>query len=119
LFHAPFTVRLEAQDATLEPDVFVVCDHSKLDGKICNGAPDLVIEILSPSTAGKDCIVKYQKYLQAGVREYWIVDLETKTLYVNLLGDGEYKTQVYAKADTVPVHILDGCSIRLAEVFAE
>ena len=73
VFHAPFDVRLNADsddDTVMQPDIFVVCDKSKIDDKGCNGAPDMIIEILSPSTAKRDIVLKFNAYLQAGVREY-------------------------------------------------
>lgn len=120
---APFDVRLHAKgdhdDTVVQPDIVVVCDDSKLDDKGCNGAPDLVIEVLSPSTERCDFLLKYDKYLYAGVREYWIVDPESKKAHVNILNDGAYIGRVYGGADTVPVYILPGCTIQLADVFAE
>jgi segregation and condensation protein B len=80
-FHAPFDVRLNANksdDTVVQPDLLVVCDHSKLDGKSVNGAPDFIIEILSPSTMSYDLIIKLNKYMRSGVREYWVVDPESR-----------------------------------------
>ena len=121
-FIAPFDVRLDAggeDDTVVQPDIVVVCDRSKLDEKGCNGAPDLIVEVLSPSTAGHDKLVKFNKYLQAGVREYWIVDPDTKTASVHILKDGEYVVGVYGEEDSVNVNVLEGCAVSLAEVFAE
>lgn len=70
---APTDVRLNDED-TVQPDIFVVCDPSKLDENRCNGAPDWVIEILSPSNAEHDTVQKLALYAKTGVREYWIVD---------------------------------------------
>ena len=118
-FAAPFTVRL-ADDSVLEPDILIVCDQSKLsDGKTCNGAPDMVIEILSPSSTALDKVLKFNKYLQAGVREYWVVYPESRTLSVYVLKDGRYMASEHTDADTVPTHVLAGCSISLPDVFAE
>ena len=122
VYDAPFDVRLNAaddDDTVVQPDIVVVCDQAKLDDKGCNGAPDLVVEILSPSTASRDRVLKFNKYLQAGVREYWIVDPDSKTVLTHMLKDGQYMTRAYAEADTVPVHVLDGCTISLPDVFAE
>jgi len=122
VFHAPFDVRLnvdDEDDTVVQPDLLVVCDHSKLDGKCCRGAPDLVIEILSPSTARHDRMVKMQQYQQAGVREYWIVDPDTKTVQVCILENGRYFVTAYADTDTAPVAVLPGCEINLSDVFAE
>ncbi|MCL1808114.1 MAG: Uma2 family endonuclease [Oscillospiraceae bacterium] len=116
---APFGVRLsDKEESVFEPDIVVVCDPAKLDGKVCNGAPDMIIEILSPSTSRHDKFVKFHKYQKAGVREYWIVDPDSKTVSVHLLKGGEYVVNAYADTDTAPVHVLDGCNIVLGDVFA-
>lgn len=122
VYAAPFAVRLNADDnddTTLEPDIIVVCDKSKLDEKGCKGTPDMVVEILSPSTARKDRIIKFQKYQQAGVREYWIIDPDTKSLQTCVLENGRYFVTVYTDTDTAPVTVLPGCTISLQDVFAE
>jgi Uma2 family endonuclease len=121
VYAAPFAVRLnpaedESDDTVVEPDIVVVCDPSKLDDRGCNGAPDLVIEILSPSTSRYDRIVKFQKYREAGVREYWIVDPDEKILTAYILKNGEYVASVYGDTDTAPVAVLPGCKIDLASV---
>ncbi|GHU15571.1 hypothetical protein FACS1894163_02780 [Spirochaetia bacterium] len=125
LYPAPFGVRLFpkddlSDDTVVEPDIVVVCDHSKLDDRGCNGAPDLVIEILSPSNTQRDRIVKFRKYLAAGVREYWVVDPVQKTVEVHILNTEDtpqYVTTVYDAADEAPVSVLPGCSIKLRDVF--
>lgn len=120
VYPAPFGVRLfDNEDTAFEPDIVVVCDKSKLDDRICRGAPDLVIEILSPSTAKMDRGMKYRKYQQAGVREYWIVDPDLNLLQAGVLHDGKYITTMYEAEDIAPVAILEGCEINLAEVFSE
>jgi len=122
VYVAPFDVRLNfdtLDDTVVQPDILVICDHSKLTDAGSNGAPDLVVEILSPSTAKYDRVTKYNKYLESGIREYWIIDPETKTLAVHILKDGNYITKPYTDQETVPVHVLNGCEINLAEVFVE
>ena len=121
VFHSQFDVRLNADtgdDTVFQPDIVVICDLSILGGTGCLGAPDMVIEILSPSTAGRDRVLKFNAYLHAGVREYWIVDPDCKTVSVHLLENGKYVTKAYAEHDTVPVNVLEGCEIDLVEVFA-
>ena len=120
VYYAPFTVRLsvgKGADTVLEPDLVVICDISKMDDRGCIGAPDMVIEILSPSTAKKDTTIKFKKYLQAGVKEYWVVSPDDKTVIVHILKDGEYCTRAYNDDDTIPVHVLDGCKVYLPDVF--
>ena len=124
LYPAPFGVRLfpkkdKSDDTVFEPDIVVICDQEKLDDRGCNGAPDLVIEILSPSTAKYDRVYKFRKYQKAGVREYWIVDPETKTVQVCLLENDRYVVDVYEDPEKVPVFVLEGCEVDLKEVFAE
>jgi Uma2 family endonuclease len=127
-YYAPFSVRLNpaadlSDDTVFEPDIVVVCDPSKLDKRGCNGAPDLIIEIISPSTARYDRLVKFHRYQKAGVREYWIVDPETKSVQVCLLdpdkNPGSYLVYMYSDTDTVSVQVLAGCKIDLNGVFGE
>ena len=120
VFAAPFAVRLNADNldnTVLLPDLLVVCDLSKLDGKSCVGAPDMVIEILSPSSAMRDRLLKFKRYLQAGVREYWIVDPDSRVISVHLLKNGEYTVNAYGGDDAVTVNTLEGCIINLPEIF--
>ena len=122
IYYAPFDVRLNADtldDTVVQPDLIVVCDESKIEDAGCVGAPDLVVEILSPSTSNYDKTTKYDAYQKAGIREFWVIDPVKKTLAVHLLEDGIYITRVYTKDDTVGVHVLEGCKINLAEVFKE
>ena len=120
VFAAPFDVRLNADagdDNVVQPDIVIFCDRSKLSGTGCIGAPDMVVEILSPSTAKRDQVLKLNLYLAAGVREYWIVDPESKRVQVCILKNNEYIVKAYCETDKVPVHIFEGCVINLAEVF--
>ena len=120
VYPAPFGVRLTLNEESIfEPDIVVICDESILTERGCLGAPDLIIEILSPSTARNDKKIKFKKFLQAGVREYWIVDPELDLLEVNILENDRYITTIYDENDTVPVTVLKGLEIDLAEVFAE
>ena len=119
---APFDVRLNANaldDTVVQPDLLVVCDESKLDDRGCVGVPDMAIEILSPSALMHDKVVKFNKYQQAGVREYWIVDPKSKTVSKNVLINGEYVAEGYGHDESVPVHVLEGCMIDLSEVFSK
>ena len=123
---APVDVRLNADDAddtVVQPDVLVVCDESKFgkDGKAIIGAPDFIIEVLSPSSAKRDLIIKKKLYGEHGVREYWAVDPELKAVmtYVHMDGIG-YVARSYGEQDTtVPVEILEGCTIDLTKVFSD
>ncbi|MDR1410584.1 MAG: Uma2 family endonuclease [Spirochaetaceae bacterium] len=123
VYSAPFGVRLFpkedlSDDTVVEPDIVVICDQSKIDKQGCKGAPDLVIEILSPSTVRHDRIVKFQKYLAAGVREYWVADPDNRWIEAHTLQNGGYRTMVYDETAEAPVSVLPGCAIRLSEIFA-
>jgi len=121
VFLAPFDVRLNADtldDTVVQPDIMVVCSESKLSGgKGVVGAPDLVIEILSPSNPNHDRVRKFKKYCETGVREFWIADPVAQTVAVNILSDGKYNTRIYGATDEVPTDVLPGCVIELSEVF--
>ena len=107
-------------DTMVEPDISVICDKSKLDKYGWKGAPDMVVEILSPSTRRHDRLVKLGLYQRAGVREYWIVSLEEKTVQVLLLEDGKLLPhEDYGRDDVAKVNAIDGCFIELSKVFAE
>ena len=129
VYAAPFAVRLferdgeapESVDTMVEPDLSVVCDSDKLDDHGCKGAPDLVIEILSPSTRRHDRLVKLGLYQRAGVREYWIVDPENKAVQV-FLQEGGGSLQIhedYGREDVAKVNVLNGCFVELSKVFPE
>jgi len=120
LFSAPFDVRLNAEtddDTVVQPDILVVCDASKLDGKSCVGAPDFIVEITSPSSLRLDRLIKLLQYQRAGVREYWIVEPESKSVSVHLLENGKYTITAYGDDEIAPVHVLEGCEIILRDVF--
>ena len=119
-FSAPFDVRLfpreDNKDTTVvQPDILVVCDPSKLsDGKSCKGPPDVIIEILSDSSVIMDRKVKAEKYREAGVREYWIVNTDTLEVLVSVLSGSRYVSTVYK--DSVPSTVLHGLTIDLNAV---
>jgi len=123
VFYAPFDVRLfyeedESDDTVVQPDIMVICDKDKIADESCHGAPDLVIEILSPSNTATEMERKFLLYQEAGVREYWIVDSKNNILKVHCFQDSGISTNTYKSADTVPVTILPGFSIALEQVFA-
>lgn len=117
VYGSPFAVNLFADDTTfVEPDVNVICDRSKLSNRGCEGAPDLVIEIVSPSSRGMDYVTKFDLYMRAGVREYLIVDpTESRTMAYRF--DGEDPSLViYSFAEPVPVNVLPGLELHIAEI---
>ena len=103
---APFGVQLrKGEDTVLEPDLCVICDSDKITPRGCIGAPDWIIEIVSPSNPGHDYITKLGMYNDAGVREYWIVDAQSEYIHVYNLESGDLK--VYSFHDTVKVGIYE------------
>jgi Uma2 family endonuclease len=126
VFAAPFDVRLpkngEMADkdiyTVVQPDICVVCDVSKLDEKGCLGAPDLVVEIQSYTTARYDLTQKYDLYETSGVREYWMVYPFEQAVEVFLLQpDGKFGEGKKYKQEKIPVHIFEGCEIDLTTIF--
>jgi Uma2 family endonuclease len=127
VYSAPFDVRLpksnkdKADDkiyTVVQPDICVICDPSKLDDKGCIGAPDLIVEIISPSTAKKDLVVKYKIYEQAGVKEYWIVNPIDENINVFVLTDGKYQLNgMYGGDMKIKVSIFKDLEISLEDIF--
>ena len=126
VYAAPFDVRLPAGSekdediqTVVQPDIVIVCESYKLDDRGCKGAPTMVIEIISPYTAGKDLKVKFNLYESAGVKEYWIVDPNNKTVIIYKLGeDIKYgRPDVYTEEDSIKVGIFEDLAIDLKEVF--
>jgi Uma2 family endonuclease len=124
VYLAPFDVRIPEEDkedqliqTVVQPDLVIVCDQTKLDEKGCKGVPDLVVEVLSPHTAGKDLKLKMDLYERVGVKEYPI----DQTLLVFKYKEGKYiKPESYIKGDKILASILvDELSIDLAKVFME
>lgn len=112
VYAAPFAVFLNKDDINyVEPDISVICDSSKLDEKGCHGAPDWIIEIVSPSSRSMDCYKKLLKYNTAGVREYWVVD-PTKELIMVYRFEKETMEQ-YSFGEEIPVGIYDDFSITI------
>jgi len=126
VFGAPIDVCLaEEDDITkikewVQPDLVVVCDQNKIREKRIVGIPDLVIEIISKSTAKKDKVIKFNRYQRAGVKEYWIVDPSNQTIDVYCLESGTFAHRgIYFKDDCISVHLFEDLSIDLANVFRE
>lgn len=109
---APFAVFLSEDDINyVEPDISVICDLTKLDDKGCHGAPDWIIEIVSPGTKTMDYFKKLFKYRTVGVREYWIVD-PTKELITVYRFEREIMEQ-YSFGEDVPAGIYEGFSVKV------
>ena len=102
----------------VQPDIIVVCDSSKLTPTHCKGAPDLIIEILSPSTASKDMKQKRDLYEKNGVKEYWIVDPSNMTVQIYEFINEQYgKPDTYGAADMIQVGIFEDLKMNMVEVF--
>jgi Uma2 family endonuclease len=97
----------------------IVCDQTKLDDKGCKGTPDLIIEIMSPSSIKNDRLLKFNKYEKAAVKEYWIVEPEGKLVSVFKLGENKRygRPEVYADEDIIKVEMFPGLEIDLKPVF--
>jgi len=112
-------VRL-AKDTVFEPDLSIICDKSKLDKRGYNGAPDLIIEILSSSNIRHDRITKRKAYRKAGVKEYWIVCPEERVVEVHILVNDIYTINDYTEEDgSIPVNILPGFSVDMKAIFPD
>lgn len=125
VYAAPFDVRIprvskdDKQIITvLQPDVCVICDLSKLDKRGCLGAPDIVVEILSPGNNAKELKNKYDVYQEAGVREYWVVSPQNQWVRIYTLEGGSFKeSPYYVAGDTAHSSVLEGFSIVINDLF--
>lgn len=126
VFSAPFDVRLPVKSkknedifTVVQPDISVICDKSKLDDLGCIGAPDLIVEILSPGNNKKELKNKYEVYEESGVKEYWIVSPYVSTLLVYTLIEGKYvPSKLFTVGDIVESKCIPGFKLDLDEVFS-
>ncbi|CAM3810896.1 Uma2 family endonuclease [Flavobacterium branchiophilum] len=122
-FSAPFDVRLPIASAkkdttVVQPDLCIICDESKLDDYGCNGAPDLIVEIVSPNNSKYDVDTKFKLYQEAGVMEYWIVQTEMKTVLVYRLQNGIYVgSKPFAEGEIIESPLFPEMTIAVDEVF--
>lgn len=125
VFAAPFDVRLpkgskrnEDIFTVVQPDLCVICDPSKIDIRGCLGAPDIVVEILSPSNNRKELKDKYEIYEESGVREYWIVSPHARTFFKYTLHDGRFvPSRLLTEGDVVTTPVLPGFALDLEALF--
>ncbi len=126
MYYAPFDVRLPKNPkdpdskvfSVVQPDLVVICNPEILDDKGCNGAPDFVIEILSPSTAKKDLSLKHSLYEENGVKEYWVVYPTDEIVEVYLLTANKFQAPIkYTNTDLIEAKTVTGLSIQLKDVF--
>ncbi len=115
VYPAPFAVFLNADSHNyVEPDLSIICDKNKLDARGCNGAPDWVIEIVSPSSHRMDHMIKLFKYRDAGVREYWVVNPEKGTALTYFFENENEDFGQFSFDEDIPVRIYDGWTINIA-----
>lgn len=115
VYPAPFAVFLNQDQINyVEPDISVICDNSKLNDRGCNGAPDWIIEIVSPGSRRLDYLVKLFKYRIAGVREYWIADLEKNRIMVYYF-EGDLIDE-YTFKDKVKVNIYEDLYVDFSKI---
>ena len=124
IYPAPFDVRLPAKGETgdaihtvVQPDLCVVCDRTKIDSRGCIGAPDLVIEIISPGNSKKELKQKFKLYEEAGVREYWVIHPSEEYIIVNVLENNHYKTLSPIVDDEVHSVIFPTLKVHTKEIF--
>ncbi len=124
-FPAPFDVRLPRKSkddkdilTVVQPDISVICDPSKLDDKGCIGAPDIVVEILSPGNNRKELKNKYEAYEEASVKEYWLIHPQEKTFLKYVLTNGKFQaSRLMTSGDEVITEVLPGFALSLDELF--
>ncbi len=126
VFYAPFDVRLPRKSkadediiTVVQPDICVICDLEKIDKRGCLGAPDIVVEILSPGNIPKELNNKYDVYEESGVKEYWVVSQQDKTFLVYTLIEGKYQASRLRTNGIVTTPILPGFELDLDELFNE
>lgn len=124
VFYAPFDVRLERVkddrkiQSVVQPDICVICDLTKLDERGCLGAPELIVEILSPGNTKKEMKYKFELYELASVEEYWIIDPTENIVWQYVLENGQFVNhRPLIEEDTLHSKVLAGLSVELSEVF--
>ena len=118
VYFAPCDVQLDNDNKTmLQPDLFVLCRDYDRTSRHIAGAPDFALEILSPSTRSKDMLLKPYKYQNAGVKEYWIVDPESKEVIVYDFSNDRFRPEIYPFDSIIPIHLSGGtCSVDFSKI---
>lgn len=127
VFAAPFDVRLpdskkqtddELVHTVVQPDICVICDPSKIDSRGCIGAPDLVVEILSPGNTVREMGIKFNLYEKNGVKEYWLVDIRNQTILIYVLSKGKYiGLKPFTEEDAIASSLFPELQFVVKEVF--
>ena len=117
VYPAPFAVKLfDSRKIIVEPDISIICDRDKLTDKGCTGAPDWIIEIVSPGNSSHDYLRKLNLYADAGVREYWIVNPMKQSIFVYYLEETKFEATAYTFQDKIKVNIYDDLWIGFQEI---
>jgi Uma2 family endonuclease len=127
VYDAPFDVRFPKGSKedhkihdVVQPDICVICDPEKLDDRGCIGAPDLIVEILSPGNSKTELKHKYELYESHGVREYWVIHPENQNLLIYTLVNGKYMTTgLLTSGDVVESTVIEGFKLDLEEFFGD
>jgi len=117
LFVAPLDVVL-CEDTVVQPDLLVVCDPKKITGACIRGVPDLVIEVLSPSSSWHDRLCKFKRYAAAGVKEYWLVSPDVATIEIFVLEDGAFRIhEAFMQQERLQSALFPELAFNMADVF--
>lgn len=116
VYPAPFAVKLKEDGTIVEPDISVICSSDKLTDRGCTGAPDWIIEIVSPGNPSHDYVKKLNIYMTAGVREYWIVDPLQDSILQYALENASYRVTPHTFDDTINANIFEGLSIDFSKL---
>jgi Uma2 family endonuclease len=126
VYAAPFDVRFSRDpedkkvDSVVQPDISVICDPSKLDDRGCFGAPDLIVEILSPNNSRVELQNKFELYEEFGVREYWVIHPVECSLLIYKLVEGKFQpSRLFTSGDKIQSTVLPNFELDLEEVFSE
>lgn len=127
IYCAPFDVRLPGKskrnediETVVQPDICVICDPEKLDSAGCIGAPDLIVEILSPGNNRKELRYKYEVYEESGVREYWIIHPDEQTVLIYTLIGGKYQpSRLFTSGDIIESQCITDFKLDLEQVFLD
>lgn len=123
VYVAPFDVRLpipstKENTTVVQPDLCIICDENKLDDKGCNGAPDLIVEILSPKNSKHDVDTKFNLYQESGVKEYWIVEPEERIVLVYSLRNGVYiGSKPFSEGEIIKSPLFPEMTIDVKDIF--